>query len=215
MTPSDRAKFGELLGAVYELYNRPLSPTILSMWWESLARYDLDTVREAFNRHAMNPDQGQFIPKPADIVRELGGTSADISMLAWAQVNRAVAHVGCWDSVTFDDPITNRVLQDMGGWPWLGTNLCEKEAPYIEKRFRDTYRAWRQRGLIGTELVRHLPGRYEVHNGSKGYATPAPTLIGNKKRAHLILSGGLKLEPGWEFELVRADAPPALPGPAP
>lgn len=194
MNASDRRPFAEMLGAVYELYNRNLSEAILSMWWEALNRYDLDSVRSALNRHAMNPDSGQFIPKPADLVRELGGTSADASMLAWIKVNRAVQNVGCWESVTFDDPIINRVVSDMGGWPWLGSNLTEREAPFIEKRFRDAYRAWRNRGLHGTDIVAHLPGRYEINNAPHGFAVTPPKLIGDQKIAALIADGKYSLE---------------------
>ena len=44
------------------------------------------------------------MPKPADIRRVLGGTTADAAALAWAKVIRAVHAVGAYSTVAFDDP---------------------------------------------------------------------------------------------------------------
>lgn len=203
MIEEDRRPFSEMIGATYDFYKRDITPPILELWWESLAGFDLAAIRGALSRHFRNPDAGQFIPKPADVIRELGGTTADASMLAWALVVRTLARIGSYESVTFDDPITNRVLHDLGGWSWLGTNLTDKEAPFMEKRFRDAYRAWRHRGLVGTELVQRLPGIFEMHNGFKGYKITPPKLIGHPSRAGLIARGELALVDGWEQKLVR------------
>lgn len=189
MTDEDRKAFAEMIGGVYELYNRPLSEAILAMWWESMIRFDLASIREALGRHAMNPDAGMFIPKPADVVRELGGTSSDASTLAWSKVVNALKDYGTHESVAFDDPIVNRVLKDLGGWYWLGTQE-EREMPFIEKRFRDAYRAWRQRGLAGTEPVSHLPGLFELKNAHAfpGSVSP-PKLVGDRRAARALPEG--------------------------
>lgn len=189
MSEEDRKPFAEMIAGVYELYNRPLSESILEMWWTTMVRFDLASVREALGRHAMNPDAGMFIPKPADVVRELGGTSADASMLAWSKVVNAIKAIGTHESVTFDDPIVNRVLKDLGGWYWLGTQK-ESEMPFIEKRFRDAYRAWRQRGLSGSDPVSHLPGLFELSNGHMyPDSVKAPKLIGDLRAARALYEG--------------------------
>lgn len=205
MKADDDKPFAVLLGSVYELYNRTLSAAIIAMWWEALSPYDLAAVREALNRHAMNPDAGQFIPKPADVVRELGGTTADVSALAWAKVVRGARDFGCYDSVAFDDPLVHQTLDELGGWTWFGRQTT-KEMPFIEKRFKDSYRAYLRRGLpADARQITHLPGIIEEHNSSiSGAEVQAPKLIGHPARAKLIASGGLKIEPGWEFVLVRA-----------
>lgn len=193
MNNADRAPFAELLAAVYELYGKvgQLSETILSMWWEAMSRYDLEAVRGALSAHAMNPDSGQFLPKPADVVRELDGTTVDASMLAWQKAVRAIGTVGSYASVVFDDPITNRVLADLGGWPWFGRQ-SDKEMPFVEKRFRDAYRALLRRGLAGSEPILRLPGIIESQNHGNGYAVEKPIMIGNKARALAISEGRTK-----------------------
>lgn len=190
MKPDDRRPFAELISGIYSFYNRQATQVVFDVWWAAMERFDLETIRGALSRHCMNPDAGQFLPKPADVVRELGGTSADASMLAWAQVARAVRDVGSYDSVTFDDPITNRVVSDLGGWIWL-CEQGEREWPFVEKRFRDAYRACRQRGLAGLDPVRRLPGRIEANNNAIGRpdSVPEPKLIGNPARARSIALG--------------------------
>jgi len=71
-------------------------------------------------RHLMNPDTGQFLPKPADIVRMLGGRTLDRALMAWAKVDKAVRQIGTYESVVFDDALIHRVLHEMGGWVGMG-----------------------------------------------------------------------------------------------
>ena len=62
-----------------------------------------------------------------------------------------------------------------------------KEMPFIEKRFRDAYRAWLARGAPDG-VVTHLAGIHETHNAANGFsgAIQRPRLIGNKERAAQI-----------------------------
>ena len=189
MTAEDKPQFAEIIYSIYKFWNREPSSMDLTIWWETLVGYDLAAVRVALTRHMRNPDVGQFIPKPADVVKELGGTSADASMIAWAKVIGAVRKVGSYDSVLFDDPITNIVVRDMGGWIWFGQQT-EKELPFIEKRFRDAYRAWRARGLFGADPVLRLPGIFEAANTANGYKAPALRLIGDQATAKALSEGG-------------------------
>lgn len=182
MTQTDAEKFQQSLRGVYALYRADISPAVIAIWWNALKGYDLEAVVEALGRHAMNPDTGQFLPKPADVVKAIEGASADVALQAWAKVLEGLRRFGTYESVAFDDQIIHRVLTDLGGWVWLGRQ-AEKDMPFVEKRFRDAYRAWRTRGLGMTEPVRHLPGIVETHNAGAGHrhAIPAPKLIGAEK----------------------------------
>lgn len=81
MKPSEFEEFTQLLTAIAELYGKTLSEWAQSLYWNALQQYDLGIVREALNRHVKNPDSGQFMPKPADVVRMMmlsdGRPSAD------------------------------------------------------------------------------------------------------------------------------------------
>ena len=65
---------------------------------------DLRAVADALNRHAVNPDNGQFLPKPADIVRLINGNTVDRALVAWSTVERAIRSTGPYQSVVFDSP---------------------------------------------------------------------------------------------------------------
>lgn len=171
MRNDDRAEFVRVLSAVYAVHRAELSDGVLDLWWSAMQAFEIEVVKGALGRHVMNPDTGQFLPKPADVVRELGGTTQDKSMLAWAKVTDGLRRVGTYASVQFDDPIIHRVLVDLGGWTWLGQQR-ESELPFIEKRFRDAYRAWLHRGV--SSVPAYLPGHFEITNNANGYQEHEP-----------------------------------------
>jgi len=188
MKPTDSQAFCELLSGVHAFYRQDFSTFAASVWWEGMKPFDFEAVRDAMNRHAVNPDNGQFLPKPADIVKLLGGTNLDRATLAWTQVQRAVHHVGTYESVCFDDPIVNAVIHEMGGWIGFGT-VPEKELPFKQKEFEQRYRAYRTQG--GTDdYPSVLPGIIERDNVANGYAAPGPKLIGDPKRAAMVHGRG-------------------------
>lgn len=190
MTDADKPKFAAQMAAVYALYRADLSQGLLEMWWRALQTYDLESIARALTLHTRNADTGQFIPKPADVVRELGGTSADASMLAFQRAMDGLRAVGTYETVLFDDPITNRVLVDLGGWAWLGRQQ-EKELPFIEKRFRDAYRAYRQRGMANVAPVQRLPGIFEQSDALNAAHRVERKVhfIGDAEKCKLLLEG--------------------------
>ena len=86
MKASDRTEFLRILTTIYTLYRVEYSEAVADFWWNAMQTFEIDSLRGAFQRHSLNPDVGQFIPKPADVVREIGGTTQDKSLLAWARV---------------------------------------------------------------------------------------------------------------------------------
>lgn len=189
MRSTDRKQFAATLAAVYSLYRSELSEAVLQMWWGALSGYEIEAIASALTAHTSNPDTGQFLPKPADVVKMLGGTTKDAAIVAFAKVVDGVKSAGSWSSVAFDDPIIHRVLEDLGGW----TVVCattEKEWPFLEKRFVDAYRAWRQKGDVPPHPPR-LAGRTEIANVAAGYtdAEVPLRLIGNREEARAIADG--------------------------
>lgn len=186
MVSADRKEFGAILAAVYDFWNRELHEMSFEIWWESLKHLDLETVRGALARHMRDPDTGKFIPKPSDVIQHVGGTTADASMLAWSKVMAGVKNYGTYESVAFDDPLIHRVLADLGGWTWLGEQKTD-EMPFVERRFRDAYRAWMRSAQLPAYQP-HLAGRIEIMNAATGYRdhTPQPKLIGDPARAAAI-----------------------------
>lgn len=101
MFQSDFEVFNGLLSAVSELYGKPPSAMVQSLYWGALREYDLATIRQAFDRHVRNPDGGQFMPKPADIIRTIASRIDDGRPgveEAWAMIPRDEATSVVWTS---------------------------------------------------------------------------------------------------------------------
>ena len=189
MRAEELTDFTDLLAGVFDLYGKPVSEFATQVWWEALRPYDLPAVRLAFSRHVQNPDTGQFVPKPADVIRMLGGTTQDSALRAWAKVDRAVRHVGTYSSVAFDDPLIHRVLHDMGGWVGLGTK-SEDEWPFVAREFENRYRGYAMRNER-PDYPRVLIGLSDAENARRGLASrEAPRLVGDAARAQAVMAAG-------------------------
>lgn len=188
MKPEEKAKFFKLVSAVYAFYRQDTSEFALSVWWHAVQQFDYEAVAEALNRHCVNPDAGQFMPKPADVVKMLRGSSQDGALVAWSKVDKAVRLVGPYQTVVFDDPVIHRVIQDMGGWAQFG-NKPEKEWPFIAKEFENRYRGYHQRSET-PDYPKALIGLAESENAQNGFQSQAPVLIGDAAKAKRVLLAG-------------------------
>ena len=145
--------------------------------------------------HLKNPDSGQYMPKIADIVRLTEGGTADQAQQAWIKVESAVKRVGTWADVVFDDPLTHRIIADLGGWIWLGQQT-EKEWPFVAKRFEAAYRGYRARGEV-PDYPPKLTGIANLENSKEGMPMEPPVLIGDRQRAEAVMLGGKNQNSGF------------------
>lgn len=175
MESTEKDSFFSLMADVHAFYRQDISRFALGVWWEALKAFDYRAVKDAFNRHAVNPDNGQFCPKPADIVRLIAGGTQDAALIAWTRVQKAVREQGMYRSVNFEDPIINAVLKDMGGWVAIG-QIREDKLPFRAKEFENRYRGYRQRGEV--PMVGALLGIADGDNQTKGFALSAPAMVG-------------------------------------
>ena len=179
MVDDDKKEFAQFMAGMFAVYNKEVSQMLLRIWFESLRQYDLKAVKDALARHLLNPDSGQFLPKPADVVRLIGGTTIDTALEAWSAVDNAVRTVGTYRSVAFADPIIHKVIQDMGGWVAFG-NKKEDEWPFVAKEFQTRYRGIKTTGQP-VDALPQLTGIAAQQNSVAGiqYAEP-PILIGKR-----------------------------------
>ncbi|MDR0250206.1 MAG: DUF6475 domain-containing protein [Burkholderiales bacterium] len=188
MRVEDGDDFRKLLSGVYDFYAKDLSPFAFDVWWKAMSRFDLKAVQQAFDRHLMNPDTGQFIPKPADIVKMLAGRSVDSAQVAWSKVDGAVRGVGPYSSVVFDDPLIHRVIYEMGGW----ILLCQKtndDWPFIANEFRTRYQGYKVRGEV-PEYQSRMIGIFEFENSKNGYKHTEIAMIGDAEKAKIVHANG-------------------------
>lgn len=166
MKQSDFPDFAVLISDVMAFYRQDVSEFAMSVWWEACKSYDLEQVRKALTSHAMDPERGQFPPKPADLVRALHGTHTDRALLAWNRAYKAISEYGMYQSPNLGDEVAHAVVLSLGGWP----KFCQSpidEMPFLQKRFCDAYRTFSTRG--GVELPSRLLGMSDIENRAKGY----------------------------------------------
>lgn len=188
MTQDDFDTFTDALITNADIYGKTLSPKAISIYFGSLMGYEINVVLEAFSRHMQNPDSGQFMPKPADIVRMAQGSTQDNAYAAWSIVEQALRSIGSYTTVVFDDPLIHKTITELGGW----IKLChaqEKDLPFIARDFEKIYRGYKSRNEV-PDYPRTLLGVHEAENWQKGFNAEPPTLIGRDKTKALAVMGG-------------------------
>lgn len=185
----ERGAFAELLTDVMAYYGKDASNFVLSIWWTACENFEMEQVQKALQRHATDPERGQFAPKVADIVRVLQGTSTDRAAIAWGKVHEAMGSVGAYSDVVFDDPAIHAVIEDLGGWPKVCRTDVD-ELSYLQHRFQESHRAYTGRGQF--EYQRRLAGDRspDFDYTSRNIPLPRPALVGDRERAIAVLKNG-------------------------
>jgi hypothetical protein len=109
MKTSDMPKFSKLMMKISSVHSKPVSPHLIEMYWQALETFDFQSVEMALLAHIQNPDNGQFMPKPADVIRFLKGSYHTQALQAWSKVIQAIKQLGSYTSVVFDDPLIHAV----------------------------------------------------------------------------------------------------------
>ena len=187
MLEQDSPKFAELVVGIGEVYGKPFSSAAIEIYWRALEAYRLEDVKAAIYRHIQNPDVGKFLPKPADIIMAIEGSSQNQALSAWSKTFYGIKIVGGYSSVAFDDCVIHVVVRDMSNW----IKLCdteEKQLPFVAKEFQERYRGYVIKKPPGH--TKYLYGRFELQNCAFGYACPSPVLIGNVLKAKQVIATG-------------------------
>jgi hypothetical protein len=189
MQQHERCAFAQLVTDVLAYYRQDVSGFVLDLWWNACQPFDLEQIQRAMQRHATDPEHGQFAPKVADVVRILSGTTTDRASLAWGKVLEVMSAVGAYTDVVFDDPAIHAAAEDMGGWP----KMCRteiKELGLLQHRFMQSYRAYAERGQF--DYPRRLGGDRSPDSEYEKAGLPLPrhAVIGAPERAKLVYRSG-------------------------
>ena len=150
---------------------------LLNTMFEELAAYELEDIRSAVVAHVRTE---KFFPALADIIRRIEGSPEDRAMVAWANVMKAIAKTGYYDSVRFPSPAYHYAIEQMGGWMHL-TQMLEKDGPWRAKEFMRWFAIGEQKASWGREDGRikvpaYLRGFFEIDNGSRGFPEGIPAI---------------------------------------
>lgn len=187
MKPYEMPHFSKLMTQLAVVYSKPMDPVLIEIYWQALKAFDFKAVEAAMLAHIGNPDVGQFMPKPADVVRFLKGSSQTQALQAWSLVLKTIQRVGHYPTVVFDDPLIHAVISDMGGWIAL-CKLLEEDTPFRAKEFENRYVGF----LLQPPKTypKQLSGTLEQENSAKGYPIDPPMLIGDIQNALKVYQGG-------------------------
>jgi len=171
MKDTDKKEFAMLMTGTAEMFSKPMGKAQLQMYFIALGELTIDQVREGLNKHIRNPDGGQFMPRPADIIKQVHGSQADANanlesaaQMQWMNVTRAIAQVGSYRTPKFKDPVTAAVICSLGNWASL-CNKTEEQLKWVGKEFTQLYQTYHKKNL--TELPQHVAGREEMQKMSQ------------------------------------------------
>lgn len=141
MFTENAPQFSQMMTVLGELYGKPLTGALHDIYWGALSHYEFSDIEKAVKKHINHPDAGQYMPKPADLIRLLEGGTETRAKLAWSKVEKALRHHGPYQTVVFDDPIIHQVIGDIGGWISFAT-LTDEDWKFKGYDFEKRYRAY-------------------------------------------------------------------------
>lgn len=166
MQDQDKAIFRDMMMAAGEVYGREITKPLLQMYFSALAPVSIEQVQSAMMAHMQNPDSGQFFPKPADLIKQMTGTTKqqdaaieDKAAVAWACIERDIRRIGSYGTLKLEDKQALATVKAMGGWQ----SICQTETSKMEwkrKEFIRMYETFERMPLDA--LPSSLPGRIEM-----------------------------------------------------
>lgn len=197
MLDTDKQEFRSMMMAAGEVYGKEITKPLLQMYFAALNAMTIQQAQAAMMAHMQNPDNGQFFPKPADLLRVVIGTSKqqeaaveDRASIAWACIVRDVRRLGSYGTLSLDDKQALAAVKAIGGW----RDLCmceESKMEWKRKEFIRMYETFERTplealpsslpGLI--ELSEHkASGRAQLQSLAEGvakYRAQGPKLLGS------------------------------------
>lgn len=120
MNAIDAEDFGNSWDQCAELYGKSVSSSAKEMAFKLLARYPLSQIKAALQAHMLDPDNGRFMPRPADVVnkiRQQADGQFPGAEEAWAKFPRDESQSACicnemaiaWGVACAQDEISGRM----------------------------------------------------------------------------------------------------------
>lgn len=134
-------EFSRMLTLTAEQYGRSVSPELVRFYFEGLRHLEFDAVRCAFNAHVRNPDAGRFMPRVADIIRAVEPDTVEEDALEALRL------------MSREDPITNRVIESMGGWRAHGQREEQEWQRFGQPEFLRRYAIYSRREKSEQKLL--------------------------------------------------------------
>ena len=158
---NDGERFARAMNVLAAAFDKEIDEATLEAYWMALEDMDIEGIERACKHAIQNLE---FFPRPAHLRRSQADMDpASRAIIAWQAVVRAVATVGQYASVDFDDRLTNATIRNLGGWHWLCQQPEKEVKVWIRKNFEKIYTSLAESGVTG-DSTEHLPGIHERDN---------------------------------------------------
>lgn len=167
MIESDKQEFRMLMVGIGELYSKEITKPLLQIYFGSLAKFPIDQVSNGISKHVADQKHGTFMPKPADIIRQIeaGKPSPEQrAEMAWMTIEREMSRIGAYGSLKMDDLQALAAVQSLGSWRELCHTDISKLA-WKRKEFIEAYKNFENAPL--ESLPNHLVGMIEADRAKK------------------------------------------------
>lgn len=138
--------FKKVMAYISEKSGRQITPMMAKGYWHNLKQFSDKQVENAVMEYYADPDVCQFFPQEGMIIAKINGTTKqqqtaliDRAQEQWILVQEKMRRQGAYGTVKFDDKVTMKSIQLLGGW----RDLCHTPTDKIEwrrKEFIECYR---------------------------------------------------------------------------
>jgi len=139
---TDRERLLTTLAAVYAFYERELTELACEFWCDDMGNFPVDAVERAFAAHRRDPERGQWLPKPADIIRQLQGDTTQRAALAWGEALDCARAGGAGYARL--QPATRAALDSIGGMLAL-RRADDSQVSFLQRQFVAAHKAEQHR----------------------------------------------------------------------
>lgn len=173
MQASDKPRFTLAIEMLASSFKRDPEPAMFEGYWWGLEDMGLEALESACKRAVR---ECKYMPLPVELRRLAGLLSPQArAVKAWDAVVAAIAAHGGYQSVQFDDPLTNAAVRTVGGWRYL-CRQDDHELVFAAKGFERAYQMHHDSRPTLNEC-RHLPGTHELENLSNGRPPAPPVMV--------------------------------------
>ena len=162
MNEQDKKSFAELMVGNGEIHNKEISKSLMQTYFDVLKAYTIEEVKHGFSRHTLDPIDGKFFPKPANIIKHLEAsqlTTEQKAELAWGQIEREIRATGSWGTLKLDDKQALAALKSFTSWKDL-CNMETTKMTWAKKEFMSMYCTYENTPI--DMLPSSLPGRVDL-----------------------------------------------------
>lgn len=171
MQKHELTEFKEVMIGLGEYYGKEITEALTKIYWYDLKPLTIDQFKLAASQHRLNPDNGRFFPKSADIVKIFSGTTKqqeqlldDQAKMQWLVILSEIRKTGSWGDLEIEDQQAMAAVEALGGWKFI-CSQTQSQLVWLNKEFVAAYKNFERTPLEA--LPNKLAGRVELENHKK------------------------------------------------